>query len=54
MIRVQSPLETYLREINETPLLNAEEEKQLAYRIEGGDSEAHDRMVHGPTFPPGS
>src|SRR5438876_1444963 len=42
---VQSPLETYLREINETPLLNAEEEKQLAYRIEAGDSEARDRMV---------
>src|ERR1700680_369794 len=42
---VQSPLETYLREINETPLLNAEEEKQLAYRIEDGDSEARDRMV---------
>jgi RNA polymerase primary sigma factor len=42
---VQSPLETYLREINETALLNAEEEKQLAYRIETGDSEARDRMV---------
>jgi RNA polymerase primary sigma factor len=42
---VQSPLETYLREINETPLLNPEEEKQLAYRIEDGDSEARDRMV---------
>src|SRR5213596_2421084 len=42
---VQSPLETYLREINETPLLNAEEEKELAYRIEDGDSEARDRMV---------
>src|SRR6202048_2795786 len=43
--QVQSPLETYLREINETPLLNAEEEKQLAYRIEDGDTEARDRMV---------
>jgi RNA polymerase primary sigma factor len=42
---VQSPLETYLREINETPLLSAAEEKQLAYRIEEGDSEARDRMV---------
>src|SRR6516162_6457098 len=41
----QSPLETYLREINETPLLNADEEKRLAYRIEDGDSEARDRMV---------
>src|SRR5213592_4202001 len=42
---VQSPLETYLREINETPLLNAEEERQLAKRIEVGDSAARDRMV---------
>src|SRR5687767_6812482 len=42
---VQSPLETYLREINETALLTADEEKQLAYRIEEGDNEARDRMV---------
>ena len=42
---VQSPLETYLREINETALLTADEEKQLAYKIEDGDSEARDRMV---------
>ena len=42
---VQSPLETYLREINETALLSADEEKQLAYKIEDGDSEARDRMV---------
>src|SRR6201987_5778815 len=42
---VQSPLETYLREINETPLLSAQEEKDLARRIEDGDSEARDRMV---------
>jgi RNA polymerase primary sigma factor len=42
---VQSPLETYLREINETPLLTADLEKQLAYRIEKGDGEARDQMV---------
>jgi len=42
---VQSPLETYLREINETPLLSADQEKELAYRIETGDAEARDRMV---------
>src|SRR4051812_42889676 len=43
---VQSPLETYLREINETPLLNREEERTLAYRIKDeGDSEARDQMV---------
>jgi RNA polymerase primary sigma factor len=42
---VQSPTETYLREINETPRLNADEEKELAYRIEEGDREARDQMV---------
>ncbi|MER3417025.1 MAG: RNA polymerase subunit sigma [Gemmataceae bacterium] len=42
---VQSPLEMYLREINETPLLTPKEEKELARRIVQGDSEARDRMV---------
>ena len=42
---VQSPLETYLREINETPLLNAQQERELAHLIEQGNSEARDRMV---------
>src|SRR5712692_10340382 len=42
---VQSPLETYLGEINETALLSAEEEKELAQRIEARDSEARDHMV---------
>src|SRR5262249_51244625 len=42
---VQSPLETYLREINETPLLRAQEEKALAQRVEMGDSEARDHLV---------
>jgi RNA polymerase primary sigma factor len=44
-VAVQSPLEAYLREINETPLLSAEEEKALAYRIEEGDNAARDQMV---------
>jgi RNA polymerase primary sigma factor len=44
-LSVQSPLETYLGEINETPLLSAEEEKLLAVRIEEGDIEARDHMV---------
>jgi RNA polymerase primary sigma factor len=38
-------LETYLREINETPLLSADQERQLAYRIEDGDHEARDHLV---------
>ncbi len=42
---VQTPLETYLREINETALLNAQEERELAVRIGEGDATARDRMV---------
>jgi RNA polymerase primary sigma factor len=42
---VQSPLETYLREINETALLTADEEKALARQIGEGDTEARDQMV---------
>ncbi|OHB66195.1 MAG: RNA polymerase subunit sigma [Planctomycetes bacterium RBG_13_63_9] len=42
---VQSPLETYLREINETSLLSADDEHQLAIAIGQGDIQARDRMV---------
>src|ERR1700747_3268334 len=42
---VQTPLETYLREINETPLLDAKEERELATRIGQGDTRARDQMV---------
>src|SRR6478752_240155 len=42
---VQSPLETYLREINETALLNAAQEQELAIAIGQGDVKARDRMV---------
>lgn len=42
---VQSPLETYLREINETALLTADEEKSLSRAISAGDGAARDRMV---------
>jgi RNA polymerase primary sigma factor len=42
---VQSPLETYLREINETALLTADQEKTLARAIGEGDTEARDQMV---------
>jgi RNA polymerase primary sigma factor len=44
-INVQNPLETYLKEINETSLLTAEDEKELSYRISDGDMSARDRMV---------
>jgi len=42
---VQTPLETYLREINETALLSASDEQQLALQIGQGDTRARDRMV---------
>ncbi len=42
---LQTPLETYLREINETRLLTADEEKELARAIAKGDVQARDRMV---------
>ncbi len=42
---VQSPLETYLREINETALLTAAEELELATAVARGDVRARDRMV---------
>ncbi len=44
-IRLQTPLETYLREINETALLTADDEKELSNRISNGDASARDRMV---------
>jgi RNA polymerase primary sigma factor len=42
---VQTPLETYLREINETALLSAKDEQELAEAIGRGDTRARDRMV---------
>jgi RNA polymerase primary sigma factor len=44
-LSVQSPLETYLREINETSLLSADDEHELAVSIGNGDIRARDRMV---------
>ena len=42
---VQNPLETYLRDINETSLLTAADEKRLAEAIARGDALARDHMV---------
>jgi len=38
-------METYLSDIRRTPLLNYEEEQDLAYRIRDGDPKARDQMV---------
>ena len=42
---VQSPLETYLREITETALLTPDEEVQLAQAVAQGDMDARDLMI---------
>lgn len=39
------PFDSYLSEINETSLLDAAAERELAYRVADGDSEARDHMV---------
>jgi RNA polymerase primary sigma factor len=45
-VAVQSGLQLYLRQINESPLLSANEEKVLARRIiQDNDPEARERMV---------
>src|SRR5215472_15400995 len=40
-----SPLQIYLHDINDTPLLSAEEEIELADRVARGDPHARDHMV---------
>ena len=42
---LQTPLETYLREINETAHLTARDEQELAHLIDLRDVRARDRMV---------
>lgn len=41
----RTPFETYLSEIDRTPLLTAAEERYLAGRVAAGDAEARDRMA---------
>jgi len=45
IISAERCLETYLVEINETPLLNAEQERALARRIHQGDPQAREHMI---------
>src|SRR5215469_8275151 len=44
-VKSHSPLQIYLHEINSTPLLSAEEERELAERVSMGDPYARDHMV---------
>ena len=42
---ILSPMDLYLREIQATPLLSAEEEQALARRVGAGDPEARTQMI---------
>lgn len=45
VISAERCLETYLQEINEVPLLNADEEKDLGRRVQSGDLEAREHLI---------
>ncbi len=44
-LNAASPLQIYLHDINDTPLLSAEEERTLAQRVAEGDPHAREHMV---------
>jgi RNA polymerase primary sigma factor len=44
-INTSSPLQIYLHDINDTPLLSAQEERELAERVATGDPYAREHMV---------
>lgn len=45
VISAERCLETYLLEINEVPLLTADEEKELGARVQAGDLEAREHLI---------
>ncbi len=44
-IPLDDPVKIYLRDIQRTPLLNSEAEKELALKVEKGDKSARNRMI---------
>ena len=44
-VNIEDPVRMYLKEIGKVPLLSAEEEKELAIRMEEGDEEAKKRLA---------
>src|SRR5262245_23385266 len=43
--KAQSVMDMYLRQIDETPLLRADEEHEVGWRVQNGDPEARDHLV---------
>ena len=48
VIMTSDTLQLFLRDVRRHPLLSADEEVQLAQRIERGDLDAKERMVNSP------
>ncbi len=46
-ISSEDAIKIYLKELNRTKLLSAEQERELAIRIEAGDPQARERMIEG-------
>lgn len=44
-VKVNDPVKMYLKEIGRVPLLNADQEKEIAQRIANGDEEAKDDLI---------
>ena len=44
-VNIEDPVRMYLKEIGKVPLLSADEEKELAIRMEEGDEEAKKRLA---------
>jgi len=44
-VNIEDPIHSYLKELEDTPILTAEEEAELSKRVEAGDEEAKGKMT---------